>query len=713
MTRTPTLVARLGILLLATSAITCTSDPVRPDPPPPVDAPTKLAVVTQPSSASQNGQVLSAQPVVELQDDDGTVVVPEDEATVTAAVEGGAATLGGTLTQTVDANGRATFDDLQLSGPAGTYRLRFTSGELTAAVSDNIVLGGGPPSTVTVTTQPPTTALRGEVFEPAAQPVVRVTDAGGNPIAGVEVTASVASGGGTLEGVATGTTDADGVAAFLDLGVVGTGAQTLGFTAGAATGTSSPFTLSPLPPEASTGRWDPPVLWDIVPLHMHLMPTGRVLAWGKAGQPFVWNPSSNNFTMAAVDTMLFCAGHAFMPDGRLLVSGGHLADDQGLQSTNIFDPASESWVPGPLALMARGRWYPTVTTLPDGRLVTVAGRDANEDVASTPEVWTGSSWTPLPGADLQLPYYPRNFVAPNGLVFYAGERILSLWLDVNGSTASGPGRWTSGPSHQWSFNRDYGSAVMYETGKILYAGGGGDPGSNQPRDVTSPVPTETVEIIDLNNASPSWSFTSPMSVRRRHLNATVLPDGQVLVTGGLSGGGFNNIGSAVRTSEIWNPATGNWTTLASNTIDRGYHAVSMLLPDATVVHGSSGDADIPGTTQPYPAQKNHEIFRPPYLFRGARPTIDPAPATVGYGQSFEVSTPNGAQITQARWIRIASTTHSFDQNGRASSLTFSRSAGGVSVTAPASANLAPPGHYVLYLLNRNGVPSIGKMIKIQ
>jgi hypothetical protein len=139
----------------------------------------------------------------------------------------------------------------------------------------------------------------------------------------------------------------------------------------------------------------------------------------------------------------------------------------------------------------------------------------------------------------------------------------------------------------------------------------------------------------------------------------------------------------------------------------------MLLPDATVVHGSSGDADIPGTTQPYPAQKNHEIFRPPYLFKGARPTIDPAPATVGYGQSFEVSTPNGAQITQARWIRIASTTHSFDQNGRASSLTFSRSAGGVSVTAPASANLAPPGHYVLYLLNRNGVPSIGKMIKIQ
>ncbi len=404
------------------------------------------------------------------------------------------------------------------------------------------------------------------------------------------------------------------------------------------------------------------------------------------------------------------ADHTFMADGRLMVSGGHKADDEGLDVTNIFDPVSESWVPG-LPKMAKGRWYPTVTTLPDGRLVTVAGRDTTKSVVTIPEVWENGEWVPLPGASENFPYYPRDFVVPDGRVFYAGERVVSRWLDVDAQTTSGRGQWTAGPSHLWPFNREYGSAAMYEAGKIIYIGGGGDQ-SWSTQDPKSPTPTATAEQIDLNQPAPSWQSAGSMASARRHLNATILPDGQVLVTGGESGGGFNDLSTGVRAAEIWNPRTGNWTTLASNAVTRGYHSVSILLPDGTVLHGASGDAKIPGTSTPYPDQRNHEIFQPPYLFMGTRPTITSAPATVGYGQRFLVSTPNAAQVTDVRWIRLGSVTHAFDAGQRANTLTFSPTGRGVSVTAPASPNLAPPGFYQLFILNRNGVPSHGVMVEV-
>jgi hypothetical protein len=141
--------------------------------------------------------------------------------------------------------------------------------------------------------------------------------------------------------------------------------------------------------------------------------------------------------------------------------------------------------------------------------------------------------------------------------------------------------------------------------------------------------------------------------------------------------------------------------------------VSLLLPDGTVLHGASGDANIPGTSTAYPPQRNHEIFHPPYLFRGARPVITDAPLEVGYGADFQVTTPNAAQVTAVRWIRLGAVTHAFDQSARANTLAFTRQSGAVSVTAPDSQNKAPPGHYLLFILNRNGVPSAGRIVHIQ
>jgi hypothetical protein len=421
--------------------------------------------------------------------------------------------------------------------------------------------------------------------------------------------------------------------------------------------------------------------------------------------------------MIEVDTMLFCAGHALMPDGRLLVSGGHLQDDAGIATTYFFD---QNGAPQRGPDMAHGRWYPTVTALPDGRMLTMAGRNEAGSVVRTPEIWEANQWVELPGAgNLEIPYYPRNFVAPNGRIFYAGERVRSRWFDVDGSGVNGErGRWTDGPVHVWPNNRDYGTSVMYEPGKILYAGGGGHTGWPTP-DQTSNQPTATAEIIDLNQGSPAWQNTEPMSVPRRHLNSTILPDGQVLVTGGTRGAGFVNIdeGLATREAEVWNPATGEWTTLASNSRMRIYHSVSLLLPDGTVLHGASGDAmavQPGGGIVPVPDERNHEIFSPPYLFKGARPSITSVtPTTVSYGQVFSVATPNVGQITDVRWIRLGSATHAFDMGQRANTLSFVPTATGVEVTAPANANLAPPGHYLLFILNRNGVPSQGQVVRIQ
>jgi galactose oxidase len=500
------------------------------------------------------------------------------------------------------------------------------------------------------------------------------------------------------------------------------GTYALKFQSGAAAATSSSVQIKSLPPEATTGKWDPPVDWDIVPLHIHLLPSGKVLAWGKyeldrtMALPRLWDPGAGTPGTAPVvgeSAMLFCSGHTLMADGRLMVSGGHKADDRGLDVTNIFDPVSESWLSG-LPTMAQGRWYPTVTTLADGREVTVAGRDANASVVMIPEIWESNHWVRLTGASLNLPYYPRQFVAPNGKLFYAGERIKSRYLDVDAVTTAGRGRWSTsaGFAHVYQFNRDYGSAVMYESGKVLYVGGGGDPGWSTP-DPKAGTPTPTAETIDLNVTGPRWRSTGSMHHPRRHLNATVLPDGKVLVTGGTSAPGFNDLSGAVHTAELWDPDGGTWTELAGNSVDRGYHSVSLLLPDGTVLHGASGDANMPHTTTEYPRQANHEIFRPPYLFLGARPTMTGLSKTsLGYGESFLVTSPYAAQITGVRWIRLGSVTHAFDAGQRANSLKFSRLSGKVRVTTPLSGRQAPPGYYLLFLLNRNSVPSAAKIVKV-
>jgi PKD repeat protein len=436
--------------------------------------------------------------------------------------------------------------------------------------------------------------------------------------------------------------------------------------------------------EGMAGSWTPPFTWPVVALQLSLLPNGHVLSWGHAGTPQVWDPATGEFTSVPSPSLLFCSGHSFLPDGRLLVTGGHIADGLGLPNTNLFNPSSETWsasVP-----MQRGRWYPTNTTLASGDVVILAGTDENGVAVPQPEVWSRGTVRPLIGASRTFQDYPRAFLAPDGRVYYAGEEQMTRYLDPTGA-----GSWTAAGNRLYGV-RDYGAAVMYDKGKILYVGGGRT--------------TNTAEIVDLNSAAPAWQWTGSMAFPRRHLNATVLPTGDVLVTGGSSGTAFDDVAAAVHAAELWSPATGVWTTLASNSINRVYHSTSILLPDGRVLHAGSGDGS--GA----PNERSAELYSPPYLFKGPQPSITGAPSIVGYGTTFTITTPQADDIGKVSLIRLGSTTHAFDMNQRFQWLSFTHGAGSLAVTAPTSRNDAPPGHYMVFALDASGVPSKAVIIRL-
>ena len=424
------------------------------------------------------------------------------------------------------------------------------------------------------------------------------------------------------------------------------------------------------------------------PIHIHLLPNSTVMFWqgdgGVSGDnPQLWNPASGSVTpLPRAGFDIFCTGHTFLPDGRLFVAGGHIQNLIGLSDAAIYDPVANTWTRQPP--MNLGRWYPTNTALPNGDVLVVAGSvDVSTGGNPLPQVWQAATgtWRDLTSAQLSLPLYPFMFLAPNGSVFNAGPEVTTRYLNT-----AGTGAWTAVANRTFNTERDYGGAVMYEPGKILTVGGA-DP------------PTNTAEVIDLNAGVPAWRAVGSMSVARRQMNTTVLPDGKVLVTGGTSGPGFNNAATPVLSAELWDPATGVWTTMASGTVPRLYHSSAVLLPDARVLIAGGN-----GYTQT-------EIFSPPYLFAGVRPSISSAPATAGRGQSIFVGTPDAAGINGVTWVALPSVTHSNNMNQavfRSASIT--QSAGGITIAAPNTPTV-PPGFYMLFLL-RNGVPSEAKIVQL-
>jgi hypothetical protein len=477
--------------------------------------------------------------------------------------------------------------------------------------------------------------------------------------------------------------------------------------------------------EGDVGQWGPLIDWPVVAIHDALLPNGKVVAWDTSNNndlcnttPLPWSCSytkttDHTFTRATVydpatgtqtaawvqGHNIFCAGLAHLTDGRLFTAGGN-ADPQsnGIVNTYTFNFANNAWTLG--ADMQYPRWYPTVTALTNGDMLITGGRPWLPEVRAT----DGSLRT-VSEAWMDLPLYPWMDVAPDGRVFYSGPDDNLRKLDP-----SGGGVWQSFGGRDGEY-RDYGSHALYDIGKVLVAGGGPAPGGSGPSSATA-------RTIDINGTTPQTSTTSPMAFRRRQFNLTVLADGTVLATGGNSTGvHLIDMNGGVYNAELWNPATGQWKTLAAEQVTRQYHSTALLLPDGRVLSAGGGvcdDCDAVG----YLA-KNAQIFTPPYLFKkdgsgelAPRPAISSAPSAVPYGAQFQISTANAASIRKVALLRLGAVTHDVNMEQRYVPLSFSAAAGALTATSPQNANVAPPGVYMLIIVDDAGVPSVAKMVTV-
>jgi galactose oxidase len=522
-----------------------------------------------------------------------------------------------------------------------------------------------------------------------------------------------------------------------------------GVTSHAGVAPATPFQTDP----SVVGQWSPVSAWPTVPIHISVLPDGRVLFWGRDKtingddvvgfcNTYVWSPNYATIdpydgpisTIPNNTTNLFCSGHSFTPDGRLLVTGGHghpTFNHVGVPDTNIFDYRTNTWTRGPN--MNAGRWYPFNVTLATGETLVVSGNYwdgtfVNGDWTKpnivnnkVPQVWTAqNTWQTLSSINqLSQPIYPWLHLLPDGRVFLSGYTQQSYYLDVRNQV------WQAGPLSSQIF-RDTGTGILYDMGRVLIVGGG-DPSS-----------TSVSEAINLTESTPFFRAAGQLAFPRRQMTGVLLPTGDVMVFGGTSAGGaFNNVSGAVYNPELWNHSSETWSIMAASPsrIPRLYHSTAILLPDARVFVGGGGLPAASGEIANgevctdsadtlncrTSGHKDVEVFSPPYLFRAGglpapRPTITSAPSSVAYGQSFTVGvgTVNAQSIQKVTWIRLPSMTHSFSQDQRINFMAFTPSADGLSltVTAPPNSKKCPPGHYMLFLINGRGTPSVARIIKI-
>jgi hypothetical protein len=346
--------------------------------------------------------------------------------------------------------------------------------------------------------------------------------------------------------------------------------------------------------------------------------------------------------------------------------------------------------------MAQRRWYPTATTLPDGRvLVTSGATTCFSCIADVPEIYNPqtNSWTQLTSARLAFPYYPFIFVLPDGGILNAGA-----------GENPAPARTLNLTSQLWTTVDpvvvDGGSAVMYRPGKVLKSG------TAATTDVSNLPAEATTYVLDMTQASPAWRQTAGMAFPRAYHTLTMLPDGNVLVTGGGVTTEGKDTSAAVYEAELWSPTSETWQTMAAMSVPRLYHGTALLLPDGRVVAAGSGDS------YGGPNQTTAQFYSPPYLFKGARPAITSAPSLIQYASSFIINLSGSGLISSVALMRPGAVTHQFDEDQRYLNLTFQQSSNVLTVNAPANANLAPPGYYMLFVLNEAGVPSAASWVRL-
>ncbi len=473
------------------------------------------------------------------------------------------------------------------------------------------------------------------------------------------------------------------------------------------------------------GQWNTlPYLMPINPVHAALLSNGKVLVVAGSGNcppsqsgcpsgpPYgpannsgalLWDPVAGSITQFSLSWDMFCNGMVLLQDGRVLIDSGTIQYDpfHGQPKVAVFDPATNLFTD--IQSMAHGRWYPTVLTLGDGRIMAFSGLNETGGTNTAVEFYTvGTGWSQQYTAPWTPDLYPRMHLLPNGQVFYSGAQTTSKLFDPSTTTWN-----TNVATTIYSGNRTYGTSVLlpltlasnYDPNVIIM--GGHSPATN------------TTEIIDLGSATPAWKSGPNMSQARIEMNAVILPDGRVLAVGGSVNDEDTSTASLnadLLAPDPNNPGSYIFSSAGANSYARLYHSVALLLPDATVWLAG-------GNPQRGSYVQQMEIYQPPYLFDStgalaARPSITGAPSAVSYGSAFSVQTPDAATINRVVLVRNGAVTHAFGMDQREVELAFTAQSGSLTVTAPPNGNIAPPGYYMLFLLNSSGVPSVAKFVQV-
>jgi hypothetical protein len=512
------------------------------------------------------------------------------------------------------------------------------------------------------------------------------------------------------------------------------------------------LTTFPLDEDPAThGRWELlPYSSKVLAIHAATLPGGKVLFYSGSGNNQVrdaspdygniakgiytsvmWDPpAGDSFTHPATvhgpdgkPFDFFCGGDTFLPDGTLLSAGGNLAypgaghGNLGRADCLGFDPVGGEW--RKLGSMAHGRWYPTLLPLQDGKVLAVSGlNDTDGGLNPTFEVYDPAAdhWHGLPvpqgGLFFGMPLYAHLFLLRDGRVLFTGGRMddpnpqgpVTMDLTTNPVTITGL------PGLDDPVSRNQSASVLLppaQDQRFMLIGGGPDDASNA---------TGSTAVIDMKAAHPQFVPGAAMSLPRMHLNAVLLPDRTVFVSGGALAREEKVV--ARLESEIYEPVTDSWRIGAAASIVRLYHSVALLLPDGRVVAAGGNPPPYGDQVAWEPQDENEElrleVYSPPYLFAGPRPVISAVPTLWTYGGAVEVGT---AQAASAKWlslIRPGATTHAFDNSQRLVDIPITgRTGTTLHAAAPAEPTLAPPGWYMLFLVDDAGVPSVASWVHLR
>jgi plastocyanin len=476
---------------------------------------------------------------------------------------------------------------------------------------------------------------------------------------------------------------------------------------------------------SSSGRWEElPGQPGVTVMHALLIPhTDKILFWGygqRRDQSRVWDQVTGAYTEPTnqpldiqADENIWSCGHAHLADavGTILINGGFQTgggvDNDTERRSFLYHPTSNAFTV--TDDMHGQRFYPTSISLSDGRVMTLYGSASSDPnnpiVTSTYEIYDPATGTWSAPVTLPFNYlwYPWTFLLPLGDLFIAGPQKPARRFDYTATPiVNDPMREYNQVYPQRGVNMD-GTAVMlalkpplYQP-RILIAGG-----SSVYWTSSEAGALKTAEWIDLSVASPVWQALPDMNIARDHTNSVLLPDGRVVIMGGVD---LPPDGGPVEIFDPEDPSSG--FQLGPNMKHpRGYHSAAILLRDGSVFMG--------GDPAPFSLgdQTPSERYRPDYFFK-SRPQITASPATLSHGAAFSVSTPTPNSIAEVVLMSAGAVTHAFNQNQRCVGCTITGvGSGALHATAPPDGNIAPPGHYILFLVDHDRVPSEGAWVQV-